>query len=145
MQCTIFLCTKTFKVHTGAENMTELTPESIKDFFEQAAKANTDAWTSQASYFENLVKRNTECFTALGEARMDSFKEISEATTFNQAFESNLAFEEKVREELADLQEKNTKSWESLLEQLTAIYTPATTAPNVTAPKATAQKAKKAA
>ena len=76
---------------------------------------------------------------------MDSFKEISEATTFNQAFESNLAFEEKVREELADLQEKNTKSWESLLEQLTAIYTPATTAPNVTAPKATAPKAKKAA
>jgi len=39
--------------------MTELTTESIKQFFEQAAKANTDAWTSQASYFESLVKRNS--------------------------------------------------------------------------------------
>ena len=76
---------------------------------------------------------------------MESFKEISEATTFNQAFESNLAFEEKVREELADLQEKNTRSWESLLEQLTAIYTPATTAPKAAAPKAPVAKTKKAA
>jgi hypothetical protein len=131
-----FYALKPVKVHTGAEDMTELTPESIKQFFEQAAKANTDAWTTQATYFENLVKRNTECFKTLGEARMESFKEMSEATTFNQAFESNLAFEEKVREELADLQEKNTKSWESLLEQLTAIYTPAITAPKVAAPKA---------
>ena len=121
--------------------MTELTPDSIKEFFEQASKTNTDAWTTQAAYFENLVKRNTECFKTLGEARMESFKEMSEATTFNQAFESNLAFEEKVREELEGLQENNTKSWESLVEQLTAIYTPATTAPEATTPKATAPKA----
>ena len=105
--------------------MTELTAEKVTEFFEQAAKVNTDAWNSQAAYFESLVKRNTECFKDLGEARVSSFQEMSEATTFNQAFESNLAFEEKVREDLADLQEKNTKSWESLLGQLTAIYTPA--------------------
>ena len=124
--------------------MTELTTETITEFFEQAAKANTDAWNSQATYFEALVKRNTECFKDLGEARVSSFKEMSEATTFNQAFESNLAFEEKVREDLANLQEKNTKSWESLLEQLTAIYTPAEAKPKAEAPKAKAPKAKPA-
>ncbi len=120
--------------------MTELTAEKITEFFEQAAKANTDAWNSQVAYFEALVKRNTECFKDLGEARVDSFKEMSEATTFNQAFESNLAFEEKVREDLAGLQEKNTKSWDSLLEQLTAIYTPAEVKPKAKAPKAKAAK-----
>ena len=122
--------------------MTQITPEDIKNFFEQAAKANADAWTAQATYFEDLVKRNTQCFKHLGEVRMESFKEMSEATTFNQAFESNLAFEEKVREELAALQEKNTKSWEVLIEQMTAIYTP--TDSKSTA-KAKAQAAKKAA
>ncbi len=120
--------------------MTELTAEKITEFFEQAAKANTDAWNTQAAYFEALVKRNTECFKELGEARVESFKEMSEATTFNQAFESNLAFEEKVREDLAGLQEKNTKSWDSLLEQLTAIYTPAEVKPKAKAPKAKAAK-----
>lgn len=125
--------------------MTELTAEKINEFFEQAAKVNTDAWNSQASYFEALIKRNTECFKDLGEARVSSFKEMSEATTFNQAFESNLAFEEKVREDLASLQEKNTKSWESLLGQLTAIYTPAETKPKAKAPKAKAPQRKAAA
>jgi hypothetical protein len=122
--------------------MTDIKPEDIKNFFEQAAKANADAWSAQASYFEDLVKRNTECFTHLGEVRMESFKEMSEATTFNQAFESNLAFEEKVREELAALQEKNTKSWESLIGQMTAIYTPADKKPTA---KTKAPAAKKAA
>ena len=121
--------------------MTEFNTDKITEFFEQVAKANTDAWNSQADYFEALVKRNTECFKELGEARMASFKEMSEASTFNQAFESNLAFEEKVREDLADLQEKNTKSWESLLEQLTAIYAPAEVKPKTRAPKAKASQA----
>lgn len=128
--------------------MTELTAEKITEFFEKAAKANTDAWNSQVAYFEALVKRNTEVFKNLGEARLASFKEMSEATTFNQAFESNLAFEEKVREELASLQEQNTKSWESLLEQLTSIYTPAEAKPKSKAPKASQageESAKKAA
>ena len=120
----------------------ELTTEKVTEFFEQAAKVTTDAWNSQAVYFEALVKRNTDCFKDLGEARVESFKEMSEATTFNQAFESNLAFEEKVREDLASLQEKNTKSWESLLEQLTSIYTPAEVKPKAKAPKAKAPQAK---
>ena len=124
--------------------MTELTAEKVTEFFEQAAKVNTDAWNSQAAYFEALVKRNTKCFKDLGEARVSSFQEMSEATTFNQAFESNLAFEEKVREDLASLQEKNTKSWESLLGQLTAIYTPAEAKPNAKAPKAKAPQPKAA-
>jgi cell division septation protein DedD len=132
----------------GVEDMTkspnELTAEQVTEFFEQAAKVTTDAWNTQATYFEALVKRNTECFKNLGEARVESFKEMSEATTFNQAFESNLAFEEKVREDLASLQEKNTKSWESLLEQLTTIYTPAEVKPKAKAPKAKAPQAKAA-
>jgi hypothetical protein len=118
--------------------MTELTTEKITEFFEQAAKANTDAWNSQVAYFESLVKRNTECFKDLGEARLASFREMSEATTFNQAFESNLAFEEKLREDLADLQEKNTRSWESMMEQLTAIYAPSEVKRKAKTPKAKA-------
>ena len=128
--------------------MTDLTADNIKEFFEQIAKTNADAWTSQAAYFEDLVKRNTECFKDLGDARMASFQEMSEATTFNQAFESNLAFEEKVREELAGLQENNTKSWEALVEKLTAIYTPATETPKAkesSKAKAKQPAAKKAA
>lgn len=124
--------------------MTDITPEAIREFFENAAKANTDAWTAQTAYFEDLIKRNTECFTHLGEERMESFKEMSEATTFNQAFESNLAFEEKVREELAALQEKNTKSWEALIGELTAIYAPADDKAKAKSGKAKAS-AKKAA
>ena len=118
----------------------ELTTEQITEFFEQAAKVTTDAWNSQAAYFEALVKRNTDCFKDLGEARVASIKEMSEATTFNQAFESNLAFEEKVREDLANLEDKNTKSWESLLEQLTAIYTPAEVKPQAKAAQPKAAK-----
>jgi hypothetical protein len=129
---------------TGVEDMTkspnELTTEQITEFFEQAAKVTTEAWNTQATYFEALVKRNTDCFKGLGEARVESFKEMSEASTFNQAFESNLAFEEKVREDLANLQERNTKSWESLIEQLTSIYTP--TEVKAKAPKAKAPQAK---
>ena len=89
--------------------MSELTLETIQQYFESAAKANADAWASQTGYFETLVKRNTECFTELGEARVASLKEMSEAKTFNQAFESNLAFEEKVREDLSALQETNVR------------------------------------
>jgi hypothetical protein len=122
--------------------MTELTAEKITEMYDEAVKVNTDAWNSQAAYFEALVKRNTDCFKDLGEARVESFKEMSEATTFNQAFESNLAFEEKVREDLANLQEKNTKSWESLLGKLSTIYTPAEVKPKAKAPKAKAAQPK---
>jgi len=103
----------------------ELSLENIQKFFEQAAKANADAWASQTAYFDGLVKRNAECFKGLGDARVSSFKEMSEAKTFNQAFESNLAFEEKLREDLSALQEENIKSWEGLMENLKAIYKPA--------------------
>lgn len=123
--------------------MTDLTAESITEFFKQAAEANTKAWNSQVAYFEELVKRNTECFKDLGEARIASFKEISEATTFNQAFESNLSFEEKLREDLAGLQDKNTKAWEALIEDLTTIYTPPVESAKAPAAKAKAPAAKK--
>ena len=85
--------------------------------------------------------------TELADARIASFNEMRESQTFNQAFEANLAFEEKVREELVSLQEENTKSWETLVEELKTIYTPATEAakaPTKTAaakPKAPAKKA----
>ena len=116
--------------------MNDLTLENIQQFFESAAKANADAWASQTAYFESLVKRNTECFTHLGEARVESLKEMSEAKTFNQAFESNLAFEEKVREDLTALQENNIKAWESMVEQMKDIYVPAEKVAAAKAPKA---------
>ena len=116
--------------------MNDLKLENIQQFFESAAKANADAWASQTAYFESLVKRNTKCFTELGEARVASLKEMSEAQTFNQAFESNLVFEEKVREDLTALQESNIKAWESMLEQMKDIYVPAEKSAPAKAPKA---------
>ncbi len=101
-----------------------LTPESIREFFEQAAKVNLDAWNAQANYFDGLLKRNTKVFTTLADARLTSFKEMSEAKTFNQAFEANLAFEDQFSEELQGLQESNTKAWEALLNNLKDVYTP---------------------
>lgn len=103
----------------------ELSLENIQKFFEQTAKANADAWASQTAYFDGLVKRNAECFKGLGDARVQSFREMSEAKTFNQAFESNLTFEEKLREDLAALQEENMKAWEALVRDLKDIYSPA--------------------
>ncbi|NNK99150.1 MAG: hypothetical protein HKO88_08880 [Xanthomonadales bacterium] len=126
--------------------MYELTPESIKQFFEKSAEANKAAWESQTAYFESLIKRNSDCFKGLGEAQVAALKEMAEAQTFNQAFESHLAYEEKVREDLAALQDESVKAWEALLGELKAIYTPAEPeklAKPVKTAKAT--KAKKAA
>jgi lysozyme family protein len=125
---------------------TQVTPESIKQFFEQAAKAYGDAWKSQAEYYDGLVRRNTNVLTEIADARIASYREMSEAKTFNQAFEANLAFEEKVREDLTRLQEKNTESWQHLVDELKAIYTPAEKAAKPkAAPKTKAPKAKAAA
>jgi len=121
--------------------MTEVTPENIKQFFEDATAAYTNAWKAQAEYNDGLVRRNTKALTELADARMASFKEMRDSTTFNQAFEANLAFEEKVREELVALQEENTKSWEKLVEELKGIYTPAKKAAKAPAKKAPAKKA----
>ena len=122
--------------------MNEVTPENIKQYFEDAAAAYTNAWKVQAEYNDGLVRRNTTALTELADARVASVKEMGDSTTVNQAFEANMAFEEKVREDLVALQEENTKSWEALVEDLTAIYTPAEEA---TVAKKPAAKAKKAA
>ena len=128
---------------------TQMTPESIKDFFEQAAKAYGDAWKSQAEYYDGLVKRNTKALTGLSDARIASLKEMSAAKTFNQAFEANLAFEEQVREDLARLQEENAKSWQGLMDEMKTIYAPGTKVAKpakakASKPKARAATAKKA-
>jgi len=123
---------------------TQMTPESIKQFFEQAAKAYGDAWKSQAEYYDGLVKRNTKALTGLADARIASLKEMSAAKTFNQAFEANLAFEEQVREGLVRLQEENAKSWQGLMDQMQAIYTPATQTAKPAKAAAGKPKAKKA-
>ena len=120
-----------------------MTPESIKQYFEKASKAYADGWKAQADYLDGLIRRNAKCFTELADARVATFREMGEAKTFNQAFESNLAFEEKVREELAGLQEANVKSWETLVDNLKTIYTPAEEAPKAkAAPKKAKAKAK---
>jgi len=126
---------------------TQVTPESIKQFFEQAAKAYGDVWKSQAEYYDGLVRRNTQCLTELADARIASYREMSESQTFNQAFEANLAFEEKVREDLTRLQEENTDAWQHLVDELKAIYTPTEKAskPKATPKTKAAPKAKKAA
>ena len=104
--------------------MTEVTTDTIKQFIDNATAAYGDAWKAQAEYSEGLMRRNTKALAELAEARIASFKEMRDSTTFNQAFEANLAFEENVREELAALQEENTKSWEAMTAKLTEIYVP---------------------
>jgi len=121
--------------------MTEVTPENIKQIVEDATAAYTNAWKVQAEYNDGLVRRNTQALVELADARISSFKEMRDSSTFNQAFEANLAFEEKVREDLVTLQEENTKSWETLVEELTAIYTPAEKAAAARKPAAKAKKA----
>jgi hypothetical protein len=122
--------------------MTQVTPENIKEFFEQATNAYGDAFKAQASYYDGVVRRNAKALTDLADARITSFNEIRDSKTFNQAFESNLAFEESVREGLVALQEENTKSWEALVEDLKGIYKPAAEAPTKKAvSKAPAKKA----
>jgi hypothetical protein len=125
--------------------MTQVTPENIKEFFEQAANAYGDAWKAQASYYDDLVRRNTKALTDLADARIASLNEMSDSKTFNQAFEANLAFEESVREGLVALQEENTKSWDALVEDLQGIYKPAAEAPAKKAAAKAKVPAKKAA
>ena len=115
----------------------ELSFEKVKNFFETATKANSDAWAAQTDYLEGMVKRNLECFKDLGEAQISSLKELFEARTFNQGFESGLAFEDTVREHLTSLHEENTRAWDGLMDELKSIYKPAK--------KASGTKAKKAA
>ena len=106
--------------------MNDMTPDKIKDLLETAIRNNTTAFAAQNQYFDSIVKRNMASFAALSDARIKSLEEINQSQTFNQAFEANLAFEEQVREGLVRLQEENAKSWQGLMDQMQAIYTPAT-------------------
>ena len=139
-RCAIFTTNILQCKNTGAQQWTQVTPESIKAYYEDAAKAYGDAWKVQATYYEDLVRRNTKAFSDIADARMASYREISEAKTFNQAFEANVAVEESVRDGLVALQEENTKAWEKLVEDLTAIYTPAKEEKKVPAKKAAPAK-----
>lgn len=102
--------------------MSDLNPAKIQEFFETAAKANTEAWSTQATFHEENLKRSVACFTDLSNARTESLREMAEAKTLTQAFEANLAFEERVREDLQELHEESVKGWESLVENLQSIY-----------------------
>lgn len=111
----------------GVLTMNDFTPEAAQAFFEIATTASNEAFSVQASYFEAALTRNTACMTELSEARINSFKEMGEAKTFTQAFESNLAFEESVRDKLQQLQDTNSKAWDVLQADIEKAY--ATLAP----------------
>ena len=102
--------------------MSDLNPAKIQEFFEATAKANAEAWSTQAKFHEENLKSSVDCFTDLSKARTESLQEMAEAQTLTQAFEANLAFEERVREDLEELQEKSVKAWENLVENLQSIY-----------------------
>jgi hypothetical protein len=102
--------------------MNEFNPETAQAFFENVTKASNEAFTAQASYFEAALARNNTCMTELSDARISSYKEMGEAKTFTQAFESNLAFEENVRDNLQKLQDTNTKAWDVLQSDIEKAY-----------------------
>ena len=105
--------------------MTDVTPDKIKDLLESAIKSNTNAWAAQSKYFDELVKRNVNSFATLAEARMESLKQINESQTFNEAFEANVAYEDAVRDELTKLYDRNLDAWDDLQGKLEDIYTAA--------------------
>ena len=78
--------------------MTQVTPESIKDFFEQAAKAYGDAWKVQADYYDGLVRRNAQAMTDLADARVASFNEMRESKTFNPVSYTHLTLPTNVQQ-----------------------------------------------
>lgn len=102
--------------------MNDITPDKIKDLLETAIKNNTAAWSAQSKYFDALMKRNVASFASLSEARVASLKEIGESQTFNQAFEANIAYEDRVRDELKKLYDETQESWEQLQDELKSIY-----------------------
>lgn len=102
--------------------MNDMTPDKIKDLLETAIKNNTAAWSAQSKYFDALMKRNVASFASLSEARVASLKEIGESQTFNQAFEANIAYEDRVRDELKKLYDETQESWEQLQDELKSIY-----------------------
>jgi gas vesicle protein len=103
----------------------DITPDKIKDLLESAINSSTSAWVAQSRYFDDLVKRNVSSFASLADSRVDSLKQISESTTFNDAFEANVAYEDAVRDELKKMYDDNASAWEKLQGELKEIYTPA--------------------
>lgn len=122
--------------------MADYTPEKMQEFVKNLGQASSEAWTTQSEFYQESLKRNVSCFSSLAKARMSSFKAMGEAKTFTQAFEANLAFEEKVREDLSSLQEENTAAWTALQTKLKNVYT-FKDAQEVAAEKPKAKKAAK--
>jgi len=97
-------------------------PKKFQEYFEQAAKSNLKAWEAQTKYFEELVRRNTTVFSDLADARVNSLQEISGAKNFTEAFETNVSFEEVLRNKLQELFEENTRAWEALQAELKSLH-----------------------
>jgi len=104
--------------------MTDTMSDKVNDLLESAIKNSAEAWDAQSKYFDDLVKRNVASFTALSAARIDSLTAIGESENFNQAFEANIAYEQSVRDALNKMHEENTRAWDDLQVELSAIYTP---------------------
>ncbi len=102
--------------------MTDLIPEKIENFLQQTAQAATDSWAAHGRYYEGMIKRNSRCFSVLGEARMASFKGLSQSKTFSGALAVNQGFEKQARDELSQLRDDSAKAWEILQQDLKAIY-----------------------
>jgi hypothetical protein len=122
--------------------MTQLIPETIRQFVERAATANMDAMNTQTSYLEALVKRNARVFASMTGASVNSLKEMTSKKTFSEGFDAGLAFEETLRDEMEQLHEDNLQAWEALERSLKSIYAPFIDRETVKAPKkATTKKA----
>jgi hypothetical protein len=104
--------------------MSDNTPEKVNDLLEAAINNSKEAWDAQSRYFDDLVRRNVASFTALSDARMKSLKAIGESQSFNQAFETNIAYEQNFRDALNKMHEENAQAWDDLQVKLNKIYAP---------------------
>ena len=102
--------------------MSDTTPDRVNDLLEAAINNSTQAWDAQSKYFDDFIKRNVASFATLSDARIESLKAIGESQSFNQAFEANIAYEQKVRDEFRKMREDNERAWINLEKQLSAIY-----------------------
>jgi hypothetical protein len=102
--------------------MTDL--NEIKTFLEQTAKNGEKAVELQVNFFQNMARAQGEAFAALADGRVNSLKEMADAGTLEQAFETNTSYEAEAKETIENLVSENSAAFQELSESLKDLYAP---------------------
>ncbi len=124
--------------------MDMFTTKGIQQIFEQALHTGVETFRTQAGYVEDLAERHGKAVSSLAAVSLSSLKALAGSRSFTEAFETNLALEESIREELLRLHDENLQAWKVLQSDLKVILLPANDSVQVKEKKA-APKSRKAA